>query len=52
MKASIAHRIKGRSRFVYEDTLKKEDLEEAKKKDDLNIEKVAEEAEEKEEENK
>lgn len=34
------------------DVKEKEDLEEAKKKDDLNIEKVAEEAEEKEEENK
>ncbi|WP_297810380.1 DUF6110 family protein [uncultured Finegoldia sp.] len=34
------------------DIKEKEDLEEAKKKDDLDIEKVAEEAEEKEEENK
>lgn len=30
MKASIAHRIKGRSRFVYEDTLKKENLNKLK----------------------
>lgn len=34
------------------DIKEKEDLEEAKKKDDLDIEKVADEAEEKEEENK
>lgn len=30
MRASIAHRIKGRCRFVYEDDLKKENLNKLK----------------------